>query len=95
MYVNYLPLPHDFNHAAAEAAHQLLLHRRWQAAGHNALRGSGPNRKHAFKDALTHAVLPIPGSTLSASRRNVLVNSLKTSNAVVVVWPHLLESLWL
>jgi hypothetical protein len=35
-------------------------------AGHNALRGSGPNRKHAFKDALIHAGLPIPGSTLSA-----------------------------
>jgi len=31
-----------------------------EAAGHNALRGSGPNRKHAFKDALTHAGSPDP-----------------------------------
>src|SRR6516165_4385510 len=31
-----------------------------EAAGHNALRGSGPNRKHAFKDALTHAGCPDP-----------------------------------
>src|SRR6516164_2569610 len=31
-----------------------------QAAGHNALRGSGPNRKHAFKDALTHTGPPDP-----------------------------------
>src|SRR5947208_6054483 len=29
-----------------------------EAAGHNAMRGSGPNRKHAFKDALTHAASP-------------------------------------
>ena len=31
-----------------------------EAAGHNALRGSGPNRKHAFKDALTHTGSPDP-----------------------------------
>ena len=31
-----------------------------EAAGHNAMRGSGPNRKHAFKDALTHAGSPDP-----------------------------------
>jgi hypothetical protein len=31
-----------------------------EAAGHNALRGSGPNRKHAFKDALTHTGSPNP-----------------------------------
>src|SRR5262249_2103363 len=49
-----------------------------EAAGHNALRGSGPNQKHAFKDALTQTrVLPIPGSTLSALRRHVLANSFK------------------
>jgi hypothetical protein len=30
------------------------------AAGHNALRGSGPNRKHAFKDAMTQAGSPDP-----------------------------------
>ena len=30
------------------------------AAGHNALRGSGPNRKHAFKEALTHTGSPDP-----------------------------------
>ena len=31
-----------------------------EAAGHNALRGSGPNQKHAFKDALTQAGSPDP-----------------------------------
>jgi hypothetical protein len=31
------------------------------AAGHNALRGSGPNRKHAFRDAMTQAGSPDPG----------------------------------
>jgi hypothetical protein len=31
-----------------------------EAAGHNALRGSGPNQKHAFKDALTQAGSPNP-----------------------------------
>jgi hypothetical protein len=30
------------------------------AAGPNALRGSGPNRKHAFKDAMTQAGSPDP-----------------------------------
>jgi len=31
-----------------------------EAAGHNAMRGSGPNQKHAFKDALTQAGSPDP-----------------------------------
>src|SRR6516164_4187966 len=31
-----------------------------EAAGHNALRGSGPNQNHAFKDALTQAGSPDP-----------------------------------
>jgi hypothetical protein len=31
-----------------------------EAAGHNALRGSGPNRKHAFKDAMTQTGSPDP-----------------------------------
>jgi hypothetical protein len=31
-----------------------------EAAGHNALRGSGPNQKHAFEDALTQAGSPDP-----------------------------------
>src|SRR6516225_5273808 len=31
-----------------------------EAAGHNALRGSGPNRKHAFEDALTQTGSPDP-----------------------------------
>src|SRR5215469_9579346 len=48
-----------------------------EAAGHNALRGSGPNQKHAFKDALTQTGSPDPGSTLSALRRHVLANSFK------------------
>ena len=30
------------------------------AAGPNALRGSGPNRKHAFEDAMTQAGSPDP-----------------------------------
>jgi hypothetical protein len=62
-----------------------------EAAGHNALRGSGPNRKHAFKDALTHAGSPDPRIDLVALRRHVLANSFKTSNTVIVAWPHLLE----
>src|SRR5262245_8614837 len=44
---------------------------------------------------ISKRVLPILGSTLSALRRHVLANSFKTSNAVVVSWPHLLDSLWL
>src|SRR5262245_38998054 len=48
-----------------------------EAAGHNALRGSGPNQKHAFKDALTQTGSPDPGSTLSALRRHVLATSFK------------------
>src|SRR5262249_44643852 len=48
-----------------------------EAAGHNALRGSGPNQKRAFKDALTQTGSPDPGSTLSALRRHVLANSFK------------------
>ena len=66
-----------------------------EAAGHNAMRGSGPNRKHAFKDALTHAGSPDPRIDLVCITSSVLANSFKTSNAVVVAWPHLLESLWL
>ena len=31
-----------------------------ETAGHNAIRGSGPNQKHAFKDALTQAGSPDP-----------------------------------
>jgi hypothetical protein len=34
------------------------------AAGHNAFRGSGPNRKHAFKDALTQTGSPDPCNDL-------------------------------
>jgi hypothetical protein len=34
------------------------------AAGHNALRGSVPNRKHAFKDAMTQAGSPDPRNDL-------------------------------
>src|SRR5262245_3871615 len=37
-----------------------LLMRRGFAAGPNALRGSGPNRKHAFEDASTQAGSPDP-----------------------------------
>ena len=31
-----------------------------EAAGHNAMRGSGPNQKHAFNDGLTHTGSPDP-----------------------------------
>ena len=40
-----------------------LFMRPGMAAGDNALRGSGPNRKHAFKDALTQASSPDPPSS--------------------------------
>jgi hypothetical protein len=36
------------------------------AAGHIALRGSGPDQKHAFNDALVQVVVLIAGSTGSA-----------------------------
>src|SRR5438045_6776636 len=45
------------------------------AAGHNAMRGSGPNRKHAFKDALTHAGCPNPWIDLVCITSSVLANS--------------------
>jgi hypothetical protein len=53
-----------------------------KAAGHNALRGSGPNQKHAFKDALTQAGSPDPRIDLVCITSSVLANSFKTSNAV-------------
>jgi hypothetical protein len=53
-----------------------------KAAGHNALRGSGPNQKHAFKDALTQAGSPDPRIDLFCITSSVLANSFKTSNAV-------------
>ena len=37
-------------------------------AGHNALRGSGPGRQHAFDDAMAQVVVLIAGSTGSALR---------------------------
>jgi hypothetical protein len=48
------------------------------AAGPNALRGSGPNPFHAFKDAMTQASILIPGTTVSALRRCALTASLST-----------------
>ena len=54
-----------------------------EAAGHNAMRGSGPNRKHAFKDALTHAGCPDPRIDLVCITSSVLANP-STSNATVV-----------
>src|SRR5437764_4205771 len=62
-----------------------------EAAGHNALRGSGPNRKHAFKDALTHAGSPDPRIDLVITS-SVLANSFKRHRRCL---SHLLESLWL
>src|SRR5436190_13719625 len=46
-----------------------------EAAGHNALRGSGPNQKHAFKDALTHTGCPDPRIDLVCITSSVLANS--------------------
>src|SRR5262249_33030659 len=66
-----------------------------EAAGHNALRGSGPNQKHAFKDALTQTGSPDPRIYLVCTTSSCPRQFLQTSNAVVVSWPHLLESLWL
>src|SRR5215468_11006993 len=55
-----------------------------EAAGHNALRGSGPNRKHAFKDAMTQAGSPDPRIDLvcitSSCPRQFLQN-VKTSSS--------------
>jgi hypothetical protein len=39
-----------------------------KAAGHNALRGSGPGQKPAFDNAVAHVVVLIAGSTGSAFR---------------------------
>jgi hypothetical protein len=55
-----------------------------EAAGHNALHGSGPNQKHAFKDALTQTGSPDPRLDLVRITSYVLANSIKTGNAVVV-----------
>src|SRR5262245_62989994 len=66
-----------------------------EAAGHNALRGSGPNQKHAFKDALTQTGSPDPRIDLVCITSSCPRQFRQTSNAVVVSWPHLLESLWL
>jgi len=63
-----------------------------EAAGHNALRGSGPNQKHAFKDALTQTGSPDLRIDLVCITSSCPRQFLQTSNAVVVSWPHLLES---
>src|SRR5213080_1241089 len=63
-----------------------------EATGHNALRGSGPNRKHAFKDALTHAGSPDPRIDLVCITSSVLANTFKRHRRCL---SHLLESLWL
>src|SRR5438067_13406504 len=63
-----------------------------EAAGHNALRGSGPNQKHAFKDALTHTGCPDPRIDLVCITSSVLANSFKRHGRCL---SHLLESLWL
>jgi len=65
-----------------------------EAAGHNALRGSGPNRKHPFKDALTHAGCPDPRIDLVCITSSVLANSFNFKRHRRCL-SHLLESLWL
>jgi hypothetical protein len=64
-----------------------------EAAGHNALRGSGPNQKHAFKDALTHAGCPDPRIDLVCITSSVLANSFNFKRHRRCL-SHLLESLW-
>jgi hypothetical protein len=63
-----------------------------EAAGHNALRGSGPNQKHAFKDALTQTGCPDPRIDLVCITSSVLANSFRCHRRCL---SHLLESLWL
>jgi hypothetical protein len=53
------------------------------AAGHNAFRGSSPNRKHAFEDALTQTGSPDPSSDLVCITSFALANSFGRS----VRWP--------
>src|SRR5436305_12652612 len=65
-----------------------------EAAGHNALRGSGPNQKHAFKDALTHTGCPDPRIDLVCITSSVLANSFNFKRHRRCL-SHLLESLWL
>jgi hypothetical protein len=48
-----------------------------EAAGHNALRGSGPNQKHAFIDALTQTGCPNPWIDLVCITSSVLANFFK------------------
>src|SRR5947208_2208558 len=65
-----------------------------EAAGHNAMRGSGPNRKHAFKDALTHAGCLNPRIDLVCITSSVLANSFNFKRHGRCL-SHLLESLCL
>src|SRR5436190_9260516 len=65
-----------------------------EAAGHNALRGSGPNQKHAFKDALTHTGCPDPRIDLVCITSSVLANSFNFKRHRRCL-SHLLESLCL
>src|SRR5438067_9175213 len=65
-----------------------------EAAGHNALRGSGPNQKHAFKDALTHTGCPDPQIDLVCITSSVLANSFNFKSHRRCL-SHLLESLCL
>jgi hypothetical protein len=48
-----------------------------EAAGHNALRGSGPNQKHALESALTHTGSPDSCNDLVCITSSVLANSFK------------------
>ena len=52
-----------------------------QAAGHNALRGSGPNRKHAFNDAMTQTGSPDPSNDLVCITSSCPRQFLQTSSS--------------
>src|SRR5947207_14294333 len=58
------------------------------------MRGSGPNRKHAFKDALTHTGCPDPRIDLVCITSSVLANSFNFKRHRRCL-SHLLESLCL
>ncbi len=49
----------------------LLLRRSWMAAGHNALRGSGPGQKHAVAHCQTNPNRPAKGAGARRSGRQL------------------------
>jgi hypothetical protein len=78
---SWLPLPPRKRGAKPLPLRRLRRHQRAKP-----LRSSlSRSHRRLMRLPCNDRTLPIPGSTLSALRRHVLANSLKTSNAVVVV----------